>query len=130
MDRIGRIPDRRFAGAEADRLPYAVGWSLGMLVLPGSARQRIVRTLVFGVGATLGVAVFGGYWYWTMWRYAANPVFPYFNDLFASPLVGPGSFRDETFLPKTWGARLLFPFLFSNNSLLVAEWHFRDIHIF
>jgi hypothetical protein len=64
-----------------------------------------------------------------MWKYAANPVFPYFNDIFKSPLVGPGSFRDETFLPKEWSTRLLFPFLFSNNSLLVAEWHFRDIHI-
>jgi hypothetical protein len=116
-------------GLKLTALPYAVGWTLGVLVLPGSLWHRLVRTIAFGIGVTLGVAVFGGYWYWTMWRYAANPVFPYFNDLFKSPLVGPGSFRDETFLPKTWSARLLFPFLFSENSLLVAEWRFRDIHI-
>ncbi len=116
-------------GLKLTALPYAVGWSLGMLVLSGTVWQRILRTGVFGLGVALGVAVFGGYWYWTMWQYAANPVFPYFNDFFKSPLVGPGSFRDETFLPKTWGARLLFPFLFSQDSLLVAEWHFRDIHI-
>jgi len=116
-------------GLKLTALPYAVGWTLGMLVLPGSLKHRLVRTIAFGIGVTLGVAVFGGYWYWTMWEYARNPVFPYFNDLFKSPLVGPGSFRDETFLPKTWDARLLFPFLFSQNSLLVAEWHFRDIHI-
>ena len=116
-------------GLKLTALPYAFGWSFGMLVLPGSVKDRIVRTLAFGIGVTLGVALFGGYWYWTMWRYADNPVFPYFNDLFKSPLVGPGSFRDETFLPKTWRARLLFPFLFSNDSLLVAEWHFRDIHV-
>jgi len=116
-------------GLKLTALPYAVGWTLGMLVLPGSLWHRLVRTVAFGIGVTLGVAVFGGYWYWTMWQYAANPVFPYFNDLFKSPLVGPGSFRDETFLPKTWSARLLFPYLFSENSLLVAEWQFRDIHI-
>jgi hypothetical protein len=116
-------------GLKLTALPYAVGWSLGMLALPGSLWQRILRTGVFGVGIIVGMAVFGGSWYWTMWQYAANPVFPYFNDIFKSPLVGPGSFRDETFLPKTWGTRLLFPFLFSNNSLLVAEWRFRDIHI-
>jgi hypothetical protein len=100
-----------------------------MLALPGTFWQRVLRTGVFGVGIILGMAVFGGSWYWTMWQYAANPVFPYFNDIFKSPLVGPGSFRDETFLPKEWSTRLLFPFLFSKNSLLVAEWHFRDIHI-
>ncbi len=116
-------------GLKLTALPYAFGWTLGMLVLPGSLWHRLVRTIAFGIGVTLGVAVFGGYWYWAMWQYAANPVFPYFNDLFKSPLVGPGSFRDETFLPKTWGARLLFPFLFSQDSLLVAEWRFRDIHI-
>jgi hypothetical protein len=116
-------------GLKLTALPYAVGWSLGMLVLPGSLWQRVFRTGVFGIGIILGMAVFGGSWYWTMWQYSANPVFPYFNDIFKSPLVGPGSFRDETFLPKEWSTRLLFPFLFSNNSLLVAEWHFRDIHI-
>ena len=116
-------------GLKLTALPYAVGWTLGMIVLPGSLWHRLRRTVAFGIGVVLGVAVFGGYWYWTMWQYAANPVFPYFNDLFKSPLVGPGSFRDETFLPKDWSTRLLFPFLFSENSLLVAEWHFRDIHI-
>ena len=116
-------------GLKLTALPYAVGWTLGMIVLPGSLWHRLRRTIAFGIGVVLGVAVFGGYWYWTMWQYAANPVFPYFNDLFKSPLVGPGSFRDETFLPKDWSTRLLFPFLFSENSLLVAEWHFRDIHI-
>jgi hypothetical protein len=116
-------------GLKLTALPYAVGWTLGMLALPGSLRHRIVRTFAFGIGIVLGVAVFGGPWYWSMWRYSANPVFPYFNDLFASPLVPPGSYRDETFLPKDWVTRIFFPFIFSKDSLKVAEWHFRDVHI-
>jgi hypothetical protein len=64
-----------------------------------------------------------------MWRFSGNPVFPYFNDIFASPLVPPGSYRDETFLPKDGVTRLFFPLIFSANSLSVAEWEFRDVHI-
>src|ERR1019366_9019839 len=43
--------------------------------------------------------------------------------------VPPGSYRDETFLPTDWLSRLLFPFIFTNNSLKTAEWSFRDVHI-
>lgn len=116
-------------GLKLTALPYAVGLGVAVLALPGSFRQRMVRTGVFGLGMALGVAVCGGPWYWEMWRYSGNPVFPYFNDVFKSPLVGPGSFRDENFLPKTWFQKLFYPFLFSRDSMLVAEWKFRDIHI-
>jgi hypothetical protein len=116
-------------GLKLTALPYAVGLGVGVLALPGSFRQRVVRTGVFGLAMALGVAVTGGPWYWMMWRYSGNPVFPYFNDLFKSPLVGPGSFRDENFLPNGWFAKLFYPFLFSKDSMLVAEWKFRDIHI-
>ncbi len=116
-------------GLKLTTLPYAVGLTLGVLALPGTAGRRVTRAFVFGVGILIGIAVFGGPWFWAMWRYSGNPVFPYFNDQFHSPLVPPGSFRDENFLPKTLRAWLLYPFLFSQNSLLVAEWSFRDIHI-
>lgn len=116
-------------GLKLTALPYVIGLSLAMLALPGTPLRRIWRTGAFGVGVMLGVAVFGGPWFWTMWRYSGNPVFPYFNDLFHSPLVPPGSYRDETFVPKTWFARIFFPFIFSFDSLKTAEWSFRDIHI-
>ncbi len=116
-------------GLKLTALPYAVGLGVAVLVLPGSLKQRAARTGIFGFGMILGVALCGGPWYLTMWHYAGNPVFPYFNDLFASPLVGPGSYRDESFLPHDALTRLIYPFLFSRNSLLVAEWKFRDIHI-
>ena len=116
-------------GLKLTTLPYVVGLSLAMLALPGGLWHRVVRTGVFGIGVLLGIAVFGGVWFWTMWRYSGNPVFPYFNDQFHSPLVPPGSYRDETFLPNNWMSRLLFPFIFTNNSLKTAEWSFRDVHI-
>ncbi|MDB5397713.1 MAG: hypothetical protein JWM91_5219 [Rhodospirillales bacterium] len=116
-------------GLKLTSLPYVVGMTLGVLALPGGFWLRILRTGVFGIGVLIGIAVFGGAWFWTIWQYSGNPVFPYFNDLFHSPLVPPGSYRDETFLPKDWSTRLFFPFIFSQNSLTVAEWSFRDLHI-
>ena len=116
-------------GLKLTTLPYAIGWSLGVLALPGSLVRRFLRTLVFGLGIVTGMLVFGGTWFWTMFQYGGNPVFPYFNDLFHSNLVPEGSFRDTNFLPRNWHDRLLYPFLFSENSRLVAEWSFRDIHI-
>jgi len=116
-------------GLKLTALPYAVGFSLAVLSMPGAILKRIVRSSVFGLGVLLGITVFGGYWFWTMWHYSGNPVFPYFNDQFHSLLVPPGSYRDETFLPKGWLARLIFPFVFTHDSLKTAEWTFRDIHI-
>ncbi len=116
-------------GLKLTAVPYAVGMTLAVLALPGSLRQRILRASAFGVGVLVGIAVFGGPWYWAMWRYSGNPVFPYFNEIFRSPLAPIGSFRDENFVPNSWFARLFFPFLFSQNSLVVAEWQFCDVHL-
>jgi hypothetical protein len=116
-------------GLKLTTVPYAIGLGLAMLTLPGPVSRRIARALVFGIGILVGMAVFGGDWFWTMWRFSGNPVFPYFNDLFASPLVPPGSYRDATFLPADGWTRLIFPFVFSLNPLLVGEWRFQDIHV-
>jgi hypothetical protein len=116
-------------GLKLTTIPYAIGLTLAMLAMPGTPVRRITRAFVFGIGVLLGMVIFGGYWFWTMWKFSGNPIFPYFNDQFASPLVGPGSFRDANFLPTTWGKRLLFPFLFTRDSLLVGEWKYRDAHV-
>ena len=116
-------------GLKLTALPYVVGLTLAVFALPGGLWLRIRRSGVFGVGVLIGIAAFGGLWFWEMWRYSGNPVFPYFNDVFHSPLVPPGSFRDENFLPKSKFAAIFFPFLFSQDSKLVAEWSFRDVHI-
>jgi hypothetical protein len=116
-------------GLKLTTVPYVAGLALALLTSPGGIGRRLARTTAFGVGVLFGVAIVGGYWFWTMQRFSGNPIFPYFNDFFASPLVPPGSYRDPTFLPKDGLTRLLFPFVFSLDSLKVAEWRFRDIHI-
>jgi len=116
-------------GLKLTTMPYAIGLNLAMLALPGTPARRLARAVAFGVGVLLGMAIFGGVWFWTMWRFGGNPVFPYFNDLFASPLVPPGSYRDATFLPKGAWARVIFPFVFTADSQQAGEWKVRDVHI-
>jgi hypothetical protein len=109
--------------------PYAVGLGAGLLTLTGSPWRRLRRSAAFGVGIAIGLAIFGGFWFWTLWRYSGNPFFPYFNAFFPSPLVPPMDYRDGTFYPKSWTIGLFFPFVFSLHYKLVAEIAFRDIHV-
>jgi hypothetical protein len=116
-------------GLKLTTVPYVIALTLAIFTVPGTLSQRAKRAAAFAIGAGIGMAFIGGPWYWTMWRYSGNPVFPYFNDLFASKLVPPGSYRDDNYVPKTWFARLFFPFLFTQNPALASAWDLRDVHI-
>lgn len=116
-------------GLKLTTAPYLIGFAAALLALPGTPWRRLLRIAAFGLGALLGIAAFGGFWFWTMWKFSGNPVFPYFNGIFPTHLLPPGDYRDPTFLPRDWWTRLIFPFAFSIDPFKVAEWRFRDIHI-
>jgi len=117
------------AGLKLTTAPYVVALAAALLVLRGTFSDRIRRTAAFSVGVVVGIALFGGYWYWRMYRFSGDPLFPYFNNIFPTDLVKPGDYSDPTFKPRSWIEYLIYPFIFSANSFRVAEWHFRDIHI-
>lgn len=68
------------------------------VVLPGVAafllmarRTRADRSLWPDLLAlAVGLAATGAYWYLRAWLLTGNPVFPLFNEVFKSPLAGPG----------------------------------------
>ncbi len=118
------------AGLKLTAAVYPLGMALGLLIASrGNARSRVERTVLFGLGGAIGMALLGGYWMWRLQDAFGNPVFPYFNNLFKSPYAEVGGNRDATFLPHDALTALTFPFLFSANSRRVAEYHFRDVHI-
>ena len=116
-------------GSKLTMAIYALGFGSILFFLPGRLPRRLLLLVAFGLGGTAGFALTAGPWMLHLWRVTGNPLFPYFNDLFRSPLLSEASFRDTRFLPQTLGDRLLFPLLFSLNSFRVAEFFFRDIHI-
>lgn len=117
------------AGLKLTTLLYAIGLSTAVLVCGSGWRARGAHWLALNLGIAAGFLLFAGYWMARLWAYSGNPFFPFFNDLFHSPLLVEGSYRDPSYLPQTSLSAWLFPFYFTADSHRVAEWDFRDAHI-
>jgi hypothetical protein len=61
------------------------------LVLPvlwiwgaGSVRERLLRCVVAGMALLASYALFYGYWGWQLWSHFGNPIYPLYDQWFAS----------------------------------------------
>ena len=113
------------AGAKLVAGIYVFGLLVAVLAMPGSWRARVQRALHFGLTASLGLVLTGGYWMWLMYDNFGSPLFPFFNRIFASPLAPLENFSDA-FRPASWEAAIALPFHFVAEQLLSAETYFRD----
>lgn len=105
---------------------FAVGACFGLLFVPGPFVRRFFLSFVCGLGIIAGFAVSGGWWMWDLWTRYANPLFPYFNDLFQSPWGLPAHYRDDRFVPKDITEALTLPFRMFVDAKVVGEIPFRD----
>ncbi len=117
------------AGLKLPMAPYTIGFAAALAVLPGDAKHRSTRLLAGAVGGVLGVVLFAGFWWWRLYELTGNPQFPYFNDIFHSPLAPATTFRDTRFLPDTLKQALLYPFLFSIDWRVANDLPFHDIRV-
>jgi len=106
---------------------YAVGWCAALLVLPAPFRWRITLAFCFGVGVLMGIAITGGFWMHELWIHYGNPLFPYFNDFFRSPMGAAAHYRDTHYLPPSLLESVFLPFLLIINPYRVGEIAFRDL---
>ena len=101
-------------------LVFAV--ALAMLIALPSRDERLAswagRVSSGAIGMVAGFALFQGYWSWLVYQVTGNPLFPFFNSIFKSPLFpefgfGIGRFQPESLfdalalpwriaLPQTW----------------------------
>jgi hypothetical protein len=116
-------------GLKLTMLPFALGLAAGVAVLAAPWRERWKRIGALAAGGLLGTVIFGGSWMLVLWRETGNPIFPYFNDVFGSPLLLSASYRDTRFLPQGVLEAWIYPFLFSFDGLRVADTAFRDVKI-
>ena len=115
------------AGLKQPAAIFPVGWCLAFLLVPVSFWRRIFLAFFFGIGVMAGIASSGGYWMYGLWTRFANPLFPYFNQFFQSPMASIADYRDARFLPDGLKDALLFPFLIVMDPLRTGEIFFRDL---
>ncbi|MBV9062580.1 MAG: hypothetical protein JOY77_06595, partial [Alphaproteobacteria bacterium] len=108
---------------------FAFGFAAALAVLPGTLKRRAARLAAGAAGGIAGVALFAGYWFFNMYRQTGNPLFPYFNQYFHSPLALQASYRDTRFIPHRWPKRLLMPLLFSLHWQVANDLPFQDIRV-
>jgi hypothetical protein len=116
-------------GLKLPEAPFALGFAAALAILPGDWKHRTTRLAAGGLGGVVGVAIFAAYWFVKMHALTGNPLFPYFNEYFHSPLALTASYRDMRFIPTDLKHQLLFPLLFSVDWGVADDLPFQDIRV-
>jgi hypothetical protein len=106
---------------------YALALFLGLFFVPLSWSLRFKLALLFGVSASAGLLLTGGYWFYKMWSEFGNPLFPQFNNIFHGELASFEPIRDARFLPINLYEKLFYPAVFTNNPLRVGELRYEQV---
>src|SRR6202042_2632309 len=108
---------------------YAAGLALVLLLLPGRPAVRAARLLARGAGGVTAVLLCAGFWFLALDRATGNPLFPFYNSIFRSPLIDPTYFGSTNFPPEGFWPSLSFPFRFLLDYRLADDTPFRDLRI-
>jgi hypothetical protein len=106
-------------GLKLPEMPFCVGFAAALIALGGSWKHQVTRLLAGGVAGVIGVLIFSAPWMLHIYHLTGNPLFPYFNDYWKSPLALEAPYRDLGFVPafRPWWQQLFFPVLFT------LDWH-------
>ena len=116
-------------GLKQPSVIYCIGVCFAFAVVPVTVKQRFLLILACGLGIVASFALLSGHWMWFLWETHGNPVHPYYNHIFKSPLGAISDYKDLHYHPKTMLDRLALPFRFSLDPELVGEIVFRDFRI-
>ncbi len=116
-------------GAKLPTAPFAVGFCIAFLCVGGGMQRRFAQAFIFGLGVVAGFILAGAPWMTVLWREYANPLFPYFNGFFHSPMSPPDSFRDMRFLPQSVLGFLGRPLTLALDSKYGGEIVFTDYRL-
>jgi hypothetical protein len=117
------------AGLKLPEAPFAMGFAAALLAGGGSRRHIAARVIAGGLGGLCGFLLCAGFWMWRMEDLTGNPLFPYFNDYFRSPLALDSPYRDMRFLPRSTWIAFIFPILFSIDWRTADDLPYTDIRV-
>ncbi len=116
-------------GLKLPEMPFCVGFAAALLALGGSWKHQTARLLAGGVAGVLGCLIFSGPWMLSMYHLTGNPLFPYFNEYWRSPLALAAPYRDLRFVPGGFWRQLFFPILFTLDWHVADDLGFQDIRV-
>jgi hypothetical protein len=116
-------------GLKLPEAPFAMGYAGALLAVGGDRKHLATRLAAGAVGGMAGFALFAVPWMWQMDVLTGNPLFPYFNDVFKSPLALAAPYRDMRFLPTSWWSAVAFPVLFSIDWRTADDLPYLDIRV-
>ena len=116
-------------GLKLPEMPFCVGFAGALLALGGSAKHQVTRLMAGGIAGLAGFLVFAGPWMLYIYHVTGNPVFPYFNEYWRSPLALAASYRDLRFVPTHFWRALFFPILFTLDWHVADDLGFQDIRV-
>ena len=100
-------------GLKQPSVIYCIGVCFAFAVVPVAPKRRFLLVLSCGLGIVAAFALLSGHWMWFLWETHGNPVHPYYNHIFKSPLGAISDYKDLHYHPKTALDRLTLPFRFS-----------------
>jgi hypothetical protein len=120
---LAGLPAGAAMGLKQPAVIWCVGICFAFFAAPGPFGRRFLLSFASGIGILAGIALSGGHWMWFLWETYGNPLHPYFNHVFRSPLAAISDYRDDHFLSlsPTLLDRLLLPFRWTADPNLVGE---------
>lgn len=116
-------------GLKLPEMPFCVGFAAALMVLGGDWKQLSARLAAGGLGGLIGFALFSAWWMLHIKALTGNPLFPYFNDYWRSPLALATPYRDLRFVPTHFWREVFFPVLFSVDWHVADDLGFQDIRV-
>ncbi|HEY0282171.1 MAG TPA: hypothetical protein VGC27_06070 [Rhizomicrobium sp.] len=110
---LGGLMTGGAAGLKLPEAPFAMGFAAALIAVGGDRKHLFTRLAAGALGGLAGFLLCAGFWMWRMEDLTGNPLFPYFNQYFRSPLALPLPYRDMRFLPTDFWTAVSFPILFS-----------------
>jgi hypothetical protein len=104
-----------------------LGYAVALLVYFRRFDALIWGTIAFACSFVGGIALTAGWWMWRLWRMFGNPLMPYMNDFFRSPMVAELAFKDQRFLPNSVLEYALWPIVTAIHPTRVMEVGFTDV---
>jgi hypothetical protein len=116
-------------GLKLPEMPFCVGFAASLIALGGSWKHQVTRLLAGGIAGLAGVLIFSAPWMLYIYHLTGNPLFPYFNDYWKSPLALEAPYRDLRFVPTHFWRQLFFPILFTLDWHVADDLGFQDIRV-